>query len=68
MGYREKTQIIWVGGVCRAKYEPQNLTDSIADFFFNNNEKLYFRIEPNRTYFNHTLYYFLRKQKPESTA
>ena len=56
------------GGLVSTECEPKQQIEKVADFLIHNNEQHYFLISPSKDYFDHTLYYHLRKQKPASTT
>ena len=48
--------------------EPSSNIDKVADFILRNEESRYFFISAGKSFYNHTTYYYLKKQKPEKTA
>ena len=56
------------GGLISTESEPKQQIDRVVSFLIHNNEQHYFLISPGKEYFDHTLYYHLRKQKPASIA
>ena len=55
-------------GLSSAYCEPLQQIEEVAVFLLHNKDQHYFRVDASKEYFDHTLYYYLRKQKPASTT